>query len=100
MKIAACVVVVLVGCGSKNNCEPRKKDAAAAVNSAIKPVAYARDKAKTNYDEIKKSHDLVHAGQDELAERLKLFEQSMDCLVTKDCCKRLASKDPSVRTSV
>jgi hypothetical protein len=103
MTRAICLVLVagLFGCSKKDACEAKRNAAADSVVNALSPAEIARDDAKAKVDEAQRSFHTLDDGEQRLTERLKLFEQSMDCLVYKnDCCKRLAKIDGSGRTQI
>ncbi len=84
------VVAVGAGCG-KDTCEPRRKVAAEAVVDSLFWAENERDEAKDKVEEAEHALLSLDRGEEDLAVWLKLFEQSMDCLVRKDdCCKRLS----------
>ena len=86
----AVVVVAAAGCG-KDTCEPKRKVAADHVVSSLHGVEIDRDKAQLEITKAKGELVSLDMGEEHLVTYLKLFEQSMDCLVRKDdCCKRLS----------
>lgn len=87
------LMVALAGaCGDskEETCTAKRKAAADAVVSALPSLEIERDTRTRHIVDGETALAELGYGEKELAERIKLFEQSMDCLHYKtDCCQRI-----------
>lgn len=85
------LLVAVAGCGGDDDrCTPKRTVAAEQVVAVLPSLEAGRESAKGAVEAAERKLDELDTGEKDLAERIKLFEQAMDCLVYKDdCCKRL-----------
>lgn len=87
------LVVTLAGaCGDSKEakCTAQRKAAADAVVGALTGLEIDRDQKTRELEEARSTLSTLDDDDKTLESRIRLFEQSMDCLVYKDdCCKRL-----------
>jgi hypothetical protein len=101
------IVMSVAVASSLAACKKKQSECPEAGKHAAEAVAEAFFEAKLEGDRLKAAEEVARTeaprlekAEQDLEARIKLFEQSMDCLVKADCCAHLGKLDLHARAAV